>query len=1529
MPTRDARLSLLTFPQSWDGTSLVVRFLCLPKGNPQKPLAAGLPEFQSANLVFNARLVAGFDHLPTTDASTEVGPLVLQNPPTNKTVLFEELTDHFDIDVDKPPVVVPASTPRFQKPLTDSYERLVGSGRRSRYLRDRDEYACALHEAAGAQGEEPAQLSAALPWSRLIAFVLRQPRLAEALGLMGQAKVAPPANFFENGGWLFLDLHTSSDYAGVDGLIARYGARIPPLATPRPIFAAVLFPVLTPADPLANTVADGAFREAEIYDDGIAKEVHGEPSADQGDSIQLAWDDEQVAVWLNRQGDRDLVTGELTVDRPTGVAGYRVDVRLAGKQAWHSLARVKSVGDLKLGLHSLGIFHGEGVVEAVATQHSPASAGLFWLPSYFATWRGASLVLADQNLVGLHQEATAPSPYLLDREKAFVPVADTDVKLRYGNTYEFRVRLVDLTRGGPDWNAALPEPPGSSVASIEFKRRRRPGPIAILERPGDVPPPANPHSITIAKPRLGYPDATFTGRATFADVRQDLIDSLALPESLRHEAGVFDPDVVSVTIRVQVKALAGDAAEYFTLYETSREMDADTLTIDLDFQDLPLWLAFAVNQPDDGPLALPTARELRLTFVAVGRSDAGYFFDESAREGVPAVIDVRAEATSEPALLLDAAPPSTVLQSFFFQPPPPDGSTPPPETRLAAEIALDQNGLTLAGKAGRRTVFGCSATLRHTLSPERSAVTFASNVDLVQRWVNVLHFTLTRDWTWDGLAEAGIEVRRTIQRPGLPDVEELAGTIRIPHALSAKSFAAVKPDVRDGVRQSTDVFFIDAVDPKPKTGEFPTELTFEYELRPSFKKAPAPSPLTRSVLVPITTPPVQVPRIVSAGIALSPYGHAGDYSSTDQRRRVLWFEFGEPPLDPGDEYFVRVLASAPDPLLFDSVRPLAEVIEPPLAIDPEPMRRITPGQPRDDNGLGAMGLIRESPRARRHYLVPLPDDLSETSPELFGFFVYEVRLGHTAARWSTAQGRFGPALRVAGVQHPAPPLVCQAARSTTHVLSRAPFATPVYRGGNLRPRVPRTSLWSLLYARVRQVDAAAWRNVLIAQKPMLPREEPHAADARELFGEGLFPLGEVRAALQRLGLPPDAPLTILAAEMFGDPPLEEPLGAGLGGGRILRIPRRSPRYRTRAQSSPLPSSYRIDVPVAALTRDAAIVLLATEIRDLKETDSHMRVLTGLVCALLLFTAGGVSAQPAFVNGLVIAGNKLDATLQPGANGGRFGHFSDIYYDPIRHEWWAMSDRGPGGGLIEYVTRLSRFDIDINPITGAISNFRIKETIKLRDLNDRLIGPTTPVPDLLGLNGLNPLLLNGDASVLGRSFDPEGLVVDPRTGRFIIADEYGPVVYEFGRTGRLVGVFQTPDNLLPKPAGTLDYVAGRSGSASGSGRQDNRGYEGIAISPDGKRLYAILQDPLINEGPRGNASDLTDNDGRDGRNLRIVVFDNDWWSPTYRWSVAQYVYQLEPQQNLINRIAAAGGGTVAPGRYPPGPQHRRLCHRGAQ
>ena len=120
-----------------------------------------------------------------------------------------------------------------------------------------------------------------------------------------------------------------------------------------------------------------------------------------------------------------------------------------------------------------------------------------------------------------------------------------------------------------------------------------------------------------------------------------------------------------------------------------------------------------------------------------------------------------------------------------------------------------------------------------------------------------------------------------------------------------------------------------------------------------------------------------------------------------------------------------------------------------------------------------------------HFLIPLPDGLEASSPELFSMFTYEVRLGHTDERWSTAHGRFGPPLRVAGVQHPPPPLVCQAARGLDFIRVRAAFATPVQDGRHVRPLLPKTRLWALLYARVEQADAVAWRNLLLLRTPLL------------------------------------------------------------------------------------------------------------------------------------------------------------------------------------------------------------------------------------------------------------------------------------------------------------------------------------------------------------------------------------------------------------------------------------------------------------
>ncbi len=303
---------------------------------------------------------------------------------------------------------------------------------------------------------------------------------------------------------------------------------------------------------------------------------------------------------------------------------------------------------------------------------------------------------------------------------------------------------------------------------------------------------------------------------------------------------------------------------------------------------------------------------------------------------------------------------------------------------------------------------------------------------------------------------------------------------------------------------------------------------------------------------------------------------------------------------------------------------------------------------------------------------------------------------------------------------------------------------------------------------------------------------------------------------------------------------------------------------------------------------------------------HRFFLSLLVVTLASDAALG--AEPVFVNGIRIRGERLDATGQPGANEGRFGFFSDIYYDPIREDWWALSDRGPGGGLLSYSTRVQRFGLDVDPGTGRISRFRVRETIRFSDPKGLLAGSG---PDL---NGLNPLDLNGSASELGHSFDPEGLAIDPRTGHLLVADEYGPSLYEFNRKGRLVRVFETPANLVPQTSAGTNYAATRDGGAI-AGRQDNRGYEGLAITPDGDRLFAVLQDPLINEPGTNN--------GRNGRNVRIVVFDNDRHSPRTA-TIAQYAYQLEPQADVAARINAQAGHDRGH-RPSAGSQHRGLGH----
>lgn len=263
--------------------------------------------------------------------------------------------------------------------------------------------------------------------------------------------------------------------------------------------------------------------------------------------------------------------------------------------------------------------------------------------------------------------------------------------------------------------------------------------------------------------------------------------------------------------------------------------------------------------------------------------------------------------------------------------------------------------------------------------------------------------------------------------------------------------------------------------------------------------------------------------------------------------------------------------------------------------------------------------------------------------------------------------------------------------------------------------------------------------------------------------------------------------------------------------------------------------------------------------------------TTAVSLLLVLATPALAAEWTLVDKLETPATTRDATpLAKGtpdsANLNRFGFYSDLVHDAKSGYWYALSDRGPGGGLIDYATRVQRLRISFDPATGAIAQPVVEKTLLFRGEDGALF------------NGLNPLLLDNDVATLGMSFDPEGLAVG-KGGHFYVADEYGPSVYEFTSSGQFVRAFATPANLVSRTAtNALDYVNGRPTIVRG--RQDNRGYEGLAFNTSGTKLYAVMQDPLVNEG--------SNNDGRRSRNLRVVEFD-----AVSGRSTAQFVYRLEP------------------------------------
>jgi hypothetical protein len=210
--------------------------------------------------------------------------------------------------------------------------------------------------------------------------------------------------------------------------------------------------------------------------------------------------------------------------------------------------------------------------------------------------------------------------------------------------------------------------------------------------------------------------------------------------------------------------------------------------------------------------------------------------------------------------------------------------------------------------------------------------------------------------------------------------------------------------------------------------------------------------------------------------------------------------------------------------------------------------------------------------------------------------------------------------------------------------------------------------------------------------------------------------------------------------------------------------------------------------------------------------------------------------------------------------------------------YLLPDRGYNvSGTIDYQPRIHRLAVALNfavaPAPGQVRHnglvARLLDTIKLTDAEG--------VP-LTGLdpreNGVRPAA-NGfpdmPQAANGRiSLDPESMVLLPN-GEFFVGDEYGPYIYRFSAKGRMLAAIRPPDAFIPLRNGRQHFSSNNPGPGAPApvppnpefGRQNNQGFEGLALTPDGKTLVVILQSATRQDG--GNSASTR-------QHTRILFYD---------------------------------------------------------
>ena len=272
--------------------------------------------------------------------------------------------------------------------------------------------------------------------------------------------------------------------------------------------------------------------------------------------------------------------------------------------------------------------------------------------------------------------------------------------------------------------------------------------------------------------------------------------------------------------------------------------------------------------------------------------------------------------------------------------------------------------------------------------------------------------------------------------------------------------------------------------------------------------------------------------------------------------------------------------------------------------------------------------------------------------------------------------------------------------------------------------------------------------------------------------------------------------------------------------------------------------------------------------------------TPVRAAPTLIAIGQLTGSSAGV-GLDLSG--LTGALENGVAGNSIGGIGSGLAWAGGNTFIALPDRGPnattyaGGAAVDNTTSyVARFQTVAMALTPNAAGSPLLYSLTPTLTGTTLLSSPTPLTygTTVGLANATPAFNSATRNYFtGRSdgfgtglstnpnnarLDPEGVRVSNDGKTVYVTDEYGPYVRAFDRaTGQLTRTYALPTNFAVPNQSAL--VATEI-SGNTVGRVTNKGMEGLAITPDGKKLVGFMQSPLIQDGGDG------------GRYNRIVTID---------------------------------------------------------